>query len=393
MCGGPRGWSRQKPFLCIGFALMSCSDPVGIRSGVHDRWSQSQQAASFSRPATLANVVFFGTGDGKIVARSSSTGAALWTADAGAPVLGGRLIARNGVVVGSTMQSTVGINAASGAVLWSYNAPLDTVGGNNLPGQVILNRIDADDQMVFVPAWGASISALDLQTGTVRWIWQPGRASTDTASSGIFRSGASGVRVSGDTVYATVWHFLRAPGVPAEIWVVALDRSSGQELWRVTLPCYWSAACIDGAPAVYGSLVIINQGAHEYAIDTRTQHIAWDFPTSPVVTAVSESELFGDVVYHDGGDHNIYALRASDGSLVWKASIPGAASEDLLITDKRVIFPDGSFLYAIDRATGKLVLQMETRGGLNAPVTSPSAAMAGQVFVNLYGAAWSFDVP
>jgi outer membrane protein assembly factor BamB len=198
--------------------------------------------------------------------------------------------------------------------------------------------------------------------------------------------------VSGDTVYATVWHFLRASGVSSEIWVVALNRLTGRELWRVVLPCYWGGACVDGAPAVYGSLVIVNQGAHEYAIDSRTQQIAWDFPTTPVVTSVSESELYGDVVYHDGGDHNVYALRASDGSLVWKSPI-STVTRDLLVTDQRVIFPDGMYVYALDRATGKIVRKAETRGGLDHPISSPAAAVAGQVFVNVYGAAWSFDEP
>jgi outer membrane protein assembly factor BamB len=291
------------------------------------------------------------------------------------------------------IQSTVGVNALDGGVLWTYSAPLDTIGGNTLPGQVQGNRLDADDQSVFIPAWGASVSAVDLKTGTVRWVWQPGPAPTDTSTSGLFRSGASGVRVSGDTVYAAAWHFLQASGVAAEIWVLALDRLTGKELWRVTLPCYWAGACVDGAPAVYQSLVIVNQGAHEYAIDSRTQRIAWDFATTPVITSVSESELYGDIVYHDGGDHNLYALRAADGSMVWQAAVPGTVTRDLLVTDRRVIFPDGMFVYALDRATGKMVLETQTRNGLNGPVSSPAAAVAGQIFVNVYGAAWSFDEP
>src|SRR5689334_3920907 len=186
---------------------MSCSDPTAVKTRVRDRWYQPQQAFSFSRPASLGNVVFFGTGDGKVVARNRSDGSAAWTAIAGAPVLGARLVARSGVVVASLIQSTVGVNAVDGGVLWTYAAPLDTIGSNTLPGQVQGNRLDADDQSVFIPAWGASVSAVDLKTGTVRWVWQPGPAPTDTSTSGLFRSGASGVRVSGDTVYATAWHF------------------------------------------------------------------------------------------------------------------------------------------------------------------------------------------
>jgi len=336
--------------------------------------------------------VIFGTGDGHLVGRSRSNGDAVWTTNVGQQVGGARLVVRNGVVVASLIQTTVAVQATSGAILWYYAAPKDTIGGNTLPGQVMANRIDADDQTVFIPAWGASITAVDLASGAVRWIWQPARAVTDTAASGPFRSGAVGVRVSGDTVYATAWHSLVASGVSGEIWLVALDKLSGRELWRVTLPCYWSGTCLDGAPTVYGSLVILNEGAHEYAIDARTQSIAWVFPTTPTVTAGSESELYGDVVYHDGGDQNIYALRASDGALVWKAPFSGAATRDLLVTDRRVIFPDGLLLYALDRLTGRRVLETQMRN-VNEPVTSPAIELDGRVFLNVYGAAWSFDEP
>jgi outer membrane protein assembly factor BamB len=112
-----------------------------------------------------------------------------------------------------------------------------------------------------------------------------------------------------------------------------------------------------------------------------------------VVTSVSESELYGDVVYHDGGDHNIYALRAATGALIWKGPISNTATSDLLITERRVIFPNGMFMEALDRSTGKLLLNVQTRGGLNMPVTSPAIGAAGRVFVSVYGGAWSFDEP
>jgi outer membrane protein assembly factor BamB len=374
-------------------ATVCCSDPTGVNTRTHDRWLQAQTEASYSRPVIAGDLVIFGTGDGHLVGRRRSDGGAAWNTDVGQPVLGARLVERNGVVVASLLQSTVAVSSASGAILWYHPAPKDTIGGNTLPGQVLGNRIDADDQTAFIPAWGASVSAVDLATGAERWVWQPGRATTDTAVSSLFRSGVSGVRVSGDTVYAAVWHFLIQSGVRSEIWIVALDKRTGAELWRVTLPCYWGGACVDGAPAVYGSLVIVNQGAHEYAIDARTQRIAWDFPTTPVVTSVSESELYGDVVYHDGGDRAIYALHAATGALIWKAPISNTATSDLLITERRVLFPNGMYMEALDRATGKPVLEAQTRGGLDMPITSPAVAEAGQVFVNVFGGAWSFNEP
>lgn len=384
---------RRATTVAILIGCAACTEPHGPLRHVHDRWYVPQQDASFSRPAVAGDVVYFGTGDGRVVARRMATGAPVWSTNVSVGLLGARLIAKSGVVVGSMLQTSVALNATDGHILWFYAAPRDTVDGNALPGQVMLNRIDADDTTVYIPAWGASVSAVDLQTGQVRWVWQPGRAPTDTSAKGIFRSGADGVRVAGDTVYAEVWHSLVRSGVTSEFWVVALDRGTGRELWRVTLPCYWGGTCIDGAPAVYGRLVIVNQGAHEYAIDASTRRIAWDFPTQPVLTSVSESELFGDIVYHDGGDRYLYALRAADGTLVWKSPIPNTSTSDLLVTDRFIYAPNGAFLDAFDRRTGAHVLAIETRGGQNGPITSAAIAAGGQVFVNVWGAAWSFDEP
>jgi outer membrane protein assembly factor BamB len=379
--------------LGVVAVFVACSDPTGPRTSTRQLWFQRQEADSRSRPVIVGDLVVFGTGDDKLVARRRSDGSAAWSTNVGQPVWGERLVARSGVVVASLLQTTVAVSAASGAVLWYYAAPLDTIGGNTLPGQVMDNRIDADDQTVFIPAWGASVSAVDLASGALRWVWQASRTATDTDAVSPYRSGASGVRVSGDTVYATVWHNLVRAGVTSEIWVLALDKQTGRELWRVVLPCYWGGACIDGAPAIYQALVIVNEGSHEYAIDARTQQIAWSFPTTPAVTTVSESELYGDIVYHDGGDRNIYALRAATGALVWKAPIPNTATRDLLVTDRHVIFPNGMFMEAIDRGTGKLVLDQQTRGGNQMPITSPAIADAGQVFVSVYGGAWAFVEP
>ena len=389
----PAGLLHATVTFAMVVATAGCTEPHGVLERLHDRWYVAQQDESFSRPAIIGDVVYFGTGDGHIVARRMSNGSAIWSTNVGVALLGERLIAKSGVIVGSMLQNSVAVNAIDGGILWYYASPRDTVDGNTLPGQVVENRIDADSSTVYIPAWGAFVSAVDLQTGAVRWVWQPGKAATDTAVKGVFRSGAVGVRVAGDTVYAMVWHFLVRSGVTSEFWVVALEKATGQELWRLTLPCYWGGTCIEGAPAVYERLVIVNQGAHEYAIDAPTQRIAWDFPTNPVLTSISESELYGDVVYHDGGDRYLYALRAADGSLVWKAPIPSTAMRDMLVTERIVYVPNGAFLDGFDRATGRHVFGVETRSGDYGPISSPPAAAKGQIFVNVFGAAWSFDEP
>jgi outer membrane protein assembly factor BamB len=343
--------------------------------------------------------VFFGTGDGQVIARDINSGTQVWSAKTGADAIdGANLIARSGVVVASAILYTVGIDALSGRELWRYKAPNDTTGvagGAFLPGTVIDSRLDADDQLVYIPAWGASISALDLHTGTPRWVWQPGQLAGDTATSGAFRSGSMGARVSGDTVFATLWHYVTRLGGPSEAWVVALDRSTGKEFWRVRLPYQGSGVLIEAAPVVYQNLVIVHTlSARTYAIDRTTQQVVWEFTVpSATLSTIAGPELYGDAVYVDGGDQHMYALSATNGHPRWSAEFETETTRDLLVSANRVTFTNGGTLYLLDRQTGRRVAAAAQPQTSDSFFASPALFANGLIFVTVGGAAWCFDEP
>lgn len=389
---------------CVALAMntIGCrSDPTAAGAqGVHERWYQMQPGYGWARPGVSANLVYFGTGDGQIIARDVSTGTARWSTKVGPDaVRGANILIRGGVVVAPVLNYTAGLDASTGQQLWRYEAPKDTTGivpgGATYPGAVVLSRIDADDQTVYIPAWGASVSAVDLKAGVVRWIWQPGKVAGDTAASGVFRAGSMSVRVSGDTVFATMWHYVNRQGGTSEAWLVALDRLAGRELWRVRLPYQGSGTLIDGAPVVYGNLVIVHTvSARTYAIDRTTQKVAWEF-TVPAATlsATAEAELYGDVVYVDAGDEHIYALRASDGTVIWSAAFATQTHGDMLVTERRLILTNGGTLYVLDRQTGKQIAAVTQPRTSDPLFASPPAFANGLVFVTVADAAWCFDEP
>jgi len=374
-------------------------EPTASAGGLRERWHQAQPGYSWARPAVLGDVVYFGTGDGQVIARDRAVGAARWaTTVDGGMVEGANVAARGTVVTVSLVRSTVGLDAATGRELWRYQAPADTgLGSSGAPGQVAATHLDADDEAVYVPAWGASVSALDLATGAVRWVWQPGRGPTDTAASGhLFRSGAVGARVSGDAVFATVWHRLTDLGGRTEAWLVALDRATGQERWRVTLPAE-SDGNIFGGPALWGDLVLATaaNGA-TFALRQATGELVWQFASPDRIPSTpSQAEVYGDAVYLDGGDNYIYALRADDGAVLWWSRVESQATKDLLATERLVVFPEGSHLNVLDRATGQVLAHVAQPrvSEFDALFASPAAGAGDQVFVTLNGAAWSFDVP
>lgn len=382
--------------------IVGCQhDPTAVNTGgVHERWYQAQSGYGWARPGVSGNLVYFGTGDGQIIARDVSTGTQHWSTKVGPDaVRGANILVRSGVVVAPVLNYTAGLDAQTGQQLWRYEAPKDTTGtipgGAMYPGSVVLTRIDADDQTVYIPAWGASVSAVDLKTGATRWVWQPGRIEGDTATSGVFRSGSMSARVSGDTVFATMWHYVNRGGGTSEAWLVALDRMTGREIWRMRLPYQGSGTLIDGAPAVYGNLVIVHTvSARTYAIDRTTQKVAWEFtvPTAALSTD-AEAELYGDVVYVDGGDRHIYALHATDGAVLWSAAFPSQTGKDMLVTEHRITFPDDRTLYVLDRQTGKQIAAVTQPRTSDPLFASPAAFANGLVFVTVADAAWCFDEP
>jgi eukaryotic-like serine/threonine-protein kinase len=381
-------------------AIGPCQESSGPAAGqVRERWYVAQPGYGRARPAILNTMVFFGTGDGQVIARDANSGVQRWSAKTGADAINGaNLIARSGVVVASAIRHTVGIDAQTGRELWRYNAPNDTIGvagGVLVPGSVFDSRLDADDELVYVPAWGASVSALDLHTGAPRWVWHPGHIDGDTATSRVFRSGAVGARVSGDTLFATLWHYTTRPGGTSEAWVVALDRATGKELWRIRLPYQGSGVLIQAAPVVYQNLVIVHTlSARTYAIDRTTQKVVWEFTVpSATLSTIAGPELYGDAVYVDGGDQHAYALSATDGHPRWSAEFETQTTRDLLVSANTVTFTNGLTLYVLDRQTGRRVAAVTQPRTADSFFASPALFANGQIFVTVGDAAWCFDEP
>jgi outer membrane protein assembly factor BamB len=361
--------------------LGSCGGPSGPEvGGVRERWYQAQTGYSRARPATNGTVVYFGTGDGSVAARDMNTGSLLWISKVSRDAINGaNLVVSANVVVAPSVFQTFGLDAQTGQQLWSYEAPDDTVGVSPSaasPGTLTNSRIDADNQVVYIPAWGASVSALELRTGAVRWVWQPGL-------------------IAGDTLFSTLWHFTNRVGGTAEAWLVALDKNSGAELWRTKLPYQGSGVLVETAPALSGNLVIVHLlSGRTYAVDRTTRQIAWEFSVPGyTLSTLAGPEVSAGIAYVDGGDSQIYALRASDGSVAWKGSFGSQTTRDLLVTDRHIIFPTGAELHILDRQSGQqvaVVVQPHTSD----PLFASAAAFAnGLVFTSVGGGAWCFEEP
>jgi outer membrane protein assembly factor BamB len=379
-----------------------CNEPIRPGEGrVMERWFQAQ-AFGYPYPAPLVDgsAVYFASGGGFVIARDLETGTAKWTTSIGqspyaaSPEIGGEnFILRSGVLVTTVQFHTSALDIATGREIWRYHAPLDTIDKvAPRPGSVVVARIAADENTVFIPAWGATVSAVDIKTGQPKWVW---RVEPTVPN----RSGSYGVRISGDTVFATVWHSLNQSGTQAEAWLIALDKQTGQQLWRVVLPRQASGTMINCAPAVWQNLVIVTLVSGDlFAIDRNTQNIAWR--VLPQVAAngvgaalITGAEVYDDFVYANGSDQKIHAYRATDGTEVWATDV-GQLGSDLSVSSKFVYASNGASLHILDRVTGARYSGLEhPRKSVNYTFSSGATVSNGRVFITISDGAWSFDEP
>jgi outer membrane protein assembly factor BamB len=398
----------QHVVRATGFALITvagCSRerlPTEPRSfgdvfgRIRSCWLAPQTLWSWSRPVVHNNVVIFATGDRRLIARNRVSGATLWntlvTSVNNEQRIGGlNLVARSGIVVAAVSRNTVGVDIATGQELWSYGAPKDTLedGTPGVFGVVELVSMDIDDSTVYIPAWGASLSAVDLHTGHARWVWRPAPGTQ-------FRSGGRGVRVSGDTLLLTVWHAVNAAATSSEGWVVSIDRKTGLELGRTVIPPYTQGVVFTGGPTLWRNLVIVGgPGGYVWAIDRSTHEIAWQWqPDSVTGTTVGGPQVFDDAVYADGGGSRIVALRAADGSVIWRSKIMTQSTHDLFVTDARVYVPESGLLNIIDRRTGRYIARTRQPGGeLHTLFATSATAADRRIYIGVLDAAWCFQEP
>jgi len=94
----------------------------------------------------------------------------------------------------------------------------------------------------------------------------------------------------------------------------------------------------------------------------------WHFKTGGAI--FSTAAVVDGVVYFGSEDHSVYALRASDGSLLWKRVLPNfVQSSPAVTTDTVYIGEEDGYLVALDRSTG--AIEWRTKIGRYIVLESP----------------------
>lgn len=122
-------------------------------------------------------------------------------------------------------------------------------------------------------------------------------------------------------------------------------------------------------------------GQTVYALDLTTGAKRWTYATGlpeqsgGMYNWISAIAAASGVVYiHNVADNSLYALKASDGSLLWKVSIPQTASSTIFVTPSAIIVASlfhqqATSVVAVDPQSGKTLWTQ--------PDTGPNALLVG----------------
>lgn len=213
-------------------------------------------------------------------------------------------------------------------------------GARGWPGAV------SEGDTLYVGTMDGRVLALNPDSGSRRWDWQP--TSGQSQASSFLSCGAGGSLVGG-LLYG-------APAIAdSKVFVgfhtgkvYAINAAGGVQQWEYDLK-----SNISGGVAVGNDTVFIGTSNKKLsALDARNGSLKWEFLAENQIWA--KPLVVNGVVYFGSFDHNVYALNASDGEKVWSFKTGGQIAGTPLFVNGVIYI--GSFdnkFYAIDAGTGK----------------------------------------
>jgi outer membrane protein assembly factor BamB len=257
----------------------------------------------------------------------------------------------------------VAIALRTGEPVWASSVPLE---------DVVVTPVATDESAAYVGDLGGHVTAVELSSGEVRW-------SEDLGS-----SIAGAVTIDEDRALVATQGQPQIPGT-----VVALDRSTGEQLWRS--PEDVVLGNLVSAPIVADGRILVLEPGSVVALDPADGRLLWRReiinPVAPspfasqAIAALAPVSADG-VVFVVDVTGRTYGLDAETGVELWDQALndPSLFTPPVL-TDAHLLVPTNSgVLYAVDRETGHLASRIDTGGTF-----LRGLADAGEVLVGVTG--------
>jgi outer membrane protein assembly factor BamB len=254
--------------------------------------------------------------DGAVSALDAASGRRLWRAALG-EYLPSCLVGDAARVIAGT-ERIVAFDAASGTERWRFEPRAHTaLACPALAGERLVTGT-VDGHVIALDTRDA-LAAADRQ----RWATRIGDAALATPA--VVR----GVTIEGGVVYVAAEQWRVASGHAVMGWIAALDVESGRLLWQTPFGAPEERRAASARPLVTAAGVVVVPdalGNTLVAVDARDGAPRWTFRGERnAIGFATTPATIGDTLYAASGDAHVYALRADEGALVWRAALPAGA--------------------------------------------------------------------
>ncbi|MEA2596417.1 MAG: hypothetical protein QOF01_2886 [Thermomicrobiales bacterium] len=372
-------------------------------------------ASPNSAPTDLVDWPFYGAdlagtrtaGESAISADNVATLGQAWSVDVGGAVSGTPVVAGGIVYVGSHTGTLYALDLATGTSRWTYDTGAAVREPNLDVDLGILGSAAVVDVTVFVGDATATVHAVDVASGDLRWKTKI----DDQAAACIWSSPI----VSSGVVYVGVASVAKETGFRGN--VVALDAATGEQRWKTyCVPAESDGGGVFAVPALdldRGLLIVGTQNAYSpnpapygnpisvLALDLATGREHWVFnappgggPTAPTEDVgfsaspnLFTARIFGqqrDLVGVGQKSGLFWALDRDTGEFVWRTQVSpagplGGMEGTSAVTGTRIAVPATNWsdpagpaaglVSALDTGTGAILWSAEQTAPAASPIT------------------------
>jgi outer membrane protein assembly factor BamB len=264
------------------------------------RWELRTGLAVTGGIGVTGEALLVGTRRGQVVAYALQDGHVMWRASVSSEVLAPPAVADGVAVVRSGDGKLFGLNALDGKQLWMFERSVPTLSLHGTGSAVI-----ADDE-VFAGLANGKLVALNLRDGSLLW---EVAVATPQGRSELERmvDVDADPLVMGDTVYAVAYQGR----------VVALERSSGRELWARDMSSFHNMSADEHA------LYVSDDQGRVWAFDRSSGAALWK-QEKLRKRSVSAPVLFGNYLVVADFQGYLHWLARDDGRLVGRYHVDDA---------------------------------------------------------------------
>jgi outer membrane protein assembly factor BamB len=341
-----------------GFVESTPTPTPLVRSTVKPLWTVGLGKEISATLAVAGGVVFAGAWDGVLYALDAQNqGKKLWSftvTTAGQiyapPVVAEGLVYTHAHSTEAIQLPLYALRATDGSVVWSTGEP------SSAPPLLSFSTPVVNDGTLYLPSFGLDLDLI---------------ASFDAAT-GKFRQNDGPIKVLATSAPIIVGRFLYIGATDGSVY--ALDTSRNVAMaWHTRIASDaagtplagvdTSSVDVSSSPALANDAVYIGSPDHNlYALDATTGKILWQYETGDAI-GFSSPAVANGIVYIGSDDKSLHAVDAATGKGLWKYTSGGKIKSSPTVYNGAVYV--GSYdsnLYALDATTGKVLQAYQTDG-------------------------------